>query len=86
MSPPTEKQNIELALDLIRICSRRLKEIDQEITTIGIALSQERMPSRIALKLVEQLAPGCIDAIYLALFEGASPDQLRSFLGTEGGA
>jgi hypothetical protein len=50
--------------------SRRLKEIDQHVTAIGIALSQGRMPPRVALQLVD------IEAVYLALFESLSPEQL----------
>jgi hypothetical protein len=70
------KENEEFALDLIRLLSRRLKHIDQEVTTLGTALAQGRLPARVALKLAEQIAPGCIDAVYLAMFEGVSPDQL----------
>lgn len=40
--PPTEKQNSEFALVLIRTVSRRLKLIDEEITAIGTALGQEK--------------------------------------------
>jgi hypothetical protein len=57
---PSPQQDREFALELIRICSRRLKEIDQEITTIGTALAQGRMPPRVALMLVDQVAPSCI--------------------------
>ena len=73
---PSPQQDREFALELIRICSRRLKEIDQEITTIGTALAQGRMPPRVALMLVDQVAPSCIPAVYLSLFEGVSPEQL----------
>jgi hypothetical protein len=76
--PPTEKQNSEFALVLIRTVSRRLKLIDEEITAIGIALSQDRLSSREALGLVEGIAPGCVDAVLLSIFEGASPEQLRA--------
>jgi hypothetical protein len=74
---PSPQENTEFALDLIRLCSRNLKLIDQQVTAIGTALGQRRMPPHIALKLVEQIAPGCIDVIYLSLFEGASPEQLH---------
>ena len=75
--PPTEKQNREFALVLIRTTSRRLKLIDEEITAIGTALSQERLSAREALALVEEIAPGCVDAVFLSMFEGASPEQLQ---------
>ena len=73
---PTPQQDTDFALELIRIASRRLREIDQHVTTIGTALAQGRMPPRVALQLVDQAAPGCIDSIYLALFENVSPEQL----------
>jgi hypothetical protein len=75
--PPTEKQNSEFALVLIRTVSRRLKLIDEEITAIGTALNQERLSAREALRLVEEIAPGCVDSVLLTLYEGATPEQLR---------
>jgi hypothetical protein len=75
---PTPKENEELALNIIRLVSRNLKAIDQEVTTIGSALSQRRMPPGIALQLVNQIAPGCVNAVYLSLFEGVSPEQLSN--------
>jgi hypothetical protein len=75
--PPTEKQNREFALVLIRVVSRRLKLIDEEITATGTALSQERLSSREALRLVEEIAPGCVDAVFLSLYDGVSPEQLQ---------
>jgi hypothetical protein len=82
------KENAEFVLDLLRLVSRRLKAIDQEVTALGTALAQGRLPPNIALKLIEQIAPGCIDAVYLSLYEGVSPEQLRHDLvsnGIEGG-
>jgi hypothetical protein len=72
--PNTLAENTEFALDVIRLVSRRLKEIDQEVVTIGTALAQGRMPPRIALNLIEQIAPGCIGATYLSLFEDVLPE------------
>ena len=71
------KHDTEFALNLIRIVSRYLKLIDEQVTAYGTALAQSRMPPKIALNLVEQIAPGCIDSVYLSLFEGVSPDLLR---------
>ncbi len=81
---PNPKQNAEFALELIRIVSRRLKLIDQEVTAMGTALAQGRMPPGIALTLVEQIAPGCIDAVHRSLYENVSPDQLRDIAGLAG--
>jgi hypothetical protein len=75
--PPTEKQNSEFAVVLLRTVSRRLKLIDEEVMAFGTALSQGRLSSREALRLVEEIAPGCVDAVLLSIFEGASPEQLR---------
>jgi len=74
---PSEKQNSEFALNLIRIVSRRLKLIDEEVTAIGTALAQGRLSSREALTQVEAYAPGCVDAIHLSLYEGGAPEQLH---------
>jgi hypothetical protein len=78
------KENAEFALDLIRIASGTLKQIDREVTALGTALAHGRLPPNIALKLVEEIAPGCIDPVYLSMFEGVSPDQLRDDLATNG--
>jgi hypothetical protein len=81
-SPPLKIKDVSLdaeyALTLIRIVSRRLKLIDEEVTALGTALAQGRLPPNIALNLVEQIAPGCIAAVHLSLFEGAAPAQLHS--------
>jgi hypothetical protein len=74
---PSEKQNGEFALHLIRIVSRRLKLIDEEVTAIGTALAQGRLSSREALTQVEAYAPGCVDAVHLSLYEGAAPEHLH---------
>jgi hypothetical protein len=74
------KENAEFGLDLIRLLSRRLKEIDQQVVTIGTALAQGRLLPSSALKLADRIAPGCIDVIYLSMFEGVSPEQLRDDL------
>jgi hypothetical protein len=78
--PRTAKEDADFALDMIRTCSRRLKEIDQQVTTLGTALAQGRMPPRIALQLVDQIAPGCIEAIHFSLYHGVSPEQLHGDL------
>jgi hypothetical protein len=75
---PTPQQDADFALELIRICSRRLKEIDSHVMAIGVALSQGRLQPRIALQLVERTAPGCVPAVYLSLFEGIAPEQLSA--------
>ena len=46
------------------------------VTTIGTALDQGSLSARIAIQLVEQTAPGCIDAMYLALLEGIALEQV----------
>lgn len=76
MPPPSPDQNKEFALALIRTVSRRLKLIDEEVLAAGVALAQGRCSSREALNLVEEIAPGCIGAVFLSLHEGVSPEQL----------
>lgn len=76
MVVPTPDQNKDLVLSLIKIVSQRLRLIDEQVRTAGIALGQARYSPREALNLVEEIAPGCIDAVYLSLYEGVSPKQL----------
>jgi hypothetical protein len=84
--PPTEKQNGEFALVLIRTVSRRLKLIDEEVTAIGTALNQGRLSAREALRLVEEIAPGCIDVVLMSIYEGATPKQLHGETAIAGAA
>jgi hypothetical protein len=74
---PSEKQNTEFALQLVRTTSRRVMLIAEELNTIGVALSQGRISAREALDEAEMVAPGCINAIMLSVFEGVTPAQLQ---------
>ena len=61
----------EYTLSLLRVVSRRLKHIDEEVISIGVALSQGLITSTKAREMTEEIAPGCIDAVALSILEGA---------------
>jgi hypothetical protein len=61
----------EYTLSLIRVVSRRLKFIDEEVVATGVALSQGLIDAKKAREMVEEVAPGCIDAVALSILEGA---------------
>jgi hypothetical protein len=63
-----------LSLALIRVVSRRLKHIDEEVVSIGVALSNGLVTAAKARELVEDIAPGCIDAVALSILEGAADE------------
>jgi hypothetical protein len=61
----------EYTLSLIRVVSRRLKHIDEEVVATGVALSQGLINAKQARDMVNEVAPGCIDAVALSILEGA---------------
>ena len=61
----------DYTLALIRVVSRRLKHIDEEVVSIGVALSNGLVTAAKARELVDEIAPGCIDAVALSILEGA---------------
>jgi hypothetical protein len=62
----------EYTISLIRVVSRRLKHIDEEVVSIGVALSNGLIAPAKARELVDEIAPGCIDAVALSILEGAA--------------
>ena len=65
------KPSTEYTLSLIRVVSRRLKHIDEEVIATGVALSQGLINAKRAREMVDDVAPGCIDAVALSILEGA---------------
>jgi len=76
MHVSVNKDDRAYVLDLLRLVSRRVREIDQEVTTIGTALAQNRITPQMAIEWSECVAPGCIDAVHLSLIE--SPEIVPS--------
>jgi len=69
MPPVINQDDHELVLQLFRMVSRRVKEIDAEIMFIGTVLDQKRILPREAIEWLEEVAPGCIGTVYLSLFK-----------------
>ncbi len=62
----------EYTLSLLRVVSRRLKHIDEEVISIGVALSEGLITATRAREMTEDVAPGCIDAVALSILEGTT--------------
>ena len=62
----------EYTLSLLRVVSRRLKHIDEEVMSIGVALGQGLITPAKAREMTEEVAPGCIDAVALSILEGSA--------------
>jgi hypothetical protein len=60
----------DYTLALIRVASRRLKHIDEEVIATGVALSSGLITAARAREIVEEIAPGCIDAVSLSILDG----------------
>jgi hypothetical protein len=67
----SRKPSTEYTLSLIRVVSRRLKHIDEEVVSIGVALSNDLITATKAREMVDDIAPGCIDAVALSILQGA---------------
>ena len=65
------KPSREYTLSLIRVVSRRLKWIDEEVVATGVALSQGLIDAKRAREMVEEIAPGCLDVVALSILEEA---------------
>jgi hypothetical protein len=61
----------EYTLSLIRVVSRRLMHIDEEVCSTGVALNNGLIDAKKARQMVEEIAPGCIDAVALAILDEA---------------
>jgi hypothetical protein len=59
----------EYTLALMRVVSRRLKHIDEEVIATGVALSNDLIDAKTAREMVELVAPGCIDAVALSILQ-----------------
>jgi hypothetical protein len=68
----------EYTLSIIRVVSQRLKHIDEEITSIGVALSHDLITPAQATEMTEQIAPGCVDVVALSILQGAVDDASRA--------
>ena len=62
----------EYTLSLLRVVSRRLKHIDEEVISIGVALNQGLITPTKVREMTEEVAPGCIDAVALSILEGTA--------------
>ena len=70
----------EYTLALIRCISRRTQHIVEEFNAVGVALNGGLIDAKKAREMIEEIAPGCIDAVALSVLDGADsvrPD--RSF-------
>jgi len=62
----------DYTLALVRVASRRLKHIDEEVIAIGVALSNGLITAAKAREMVDIIAPGCIDAVALSILDGVA--------------
>ena len=60
----------DYTLALIRYAIHFAKHIDEEVVSIGVALSNGLVTAAKARELVDDIAPGCIDAVALSILEG----------------
>jgi hypothetical protein len=59
----------DYALSLVRVISSRLETIKLEVNAVGVALSRGMITPGEAFVRIEEIAPGCLDAVALTAFE-----------------
>jgi hypothetical protein len=59
----------DYVLSILRVVSARLKLIDAEVNSVGVALSRGLITPSHALLRIETVAPGCYDHAALAVFD-----------------
>jgi hypothetical protein len=69
LATSTKDESRDYVLSILRVVSARLKLIDTEVNSIGVALSRGLMTPSQALLRVEAVAPGCYDAAALSAFD-----------------
>ena len=80
MKPPAINRapSKDYTLALIRVVSRRLKHIDEEVVSIGVALSNGLVTAAKARELVDDIAPGCIDVSPFRYWKGQWNERLEN--------
>jgi hypothetical protein len=68
-------ENKDYVLSIMRVVSARLKLIEAEVTSIGVALSRGLITPGHALLRIEQVAPGCYDTAALAVYDEEAPNE-----------
>ena len=63
----TREPSKTYTMALLRNVSARMKQIDQEIISVGVALSEGLITASKAREMSEDIAPGCLNAVALDL-------------------
>jgi hypothetical protein len=75
MTSSITSEKREYVLSILRVVSARLKLIDTEVNSIGVALSRGLITPSHALLRIEQVAPGCYDSAALSVFDDEVPNE-----------
>jgi hypothetical protein len=59
----------DYVLSILRIVSARLRLIEAEVNSVGVALSRGLITPSHALVRVEMVAPGCYDTVAISVFD-----------------
>ena len=63
----------EYVLSILRVVSARLKLIDAEVSSVGVALSRGLITPGHALLRIEIVAPGCYDTAAMSVLDEGGP-------------
>jgi hypothetical protein len=69
LATSAKDESKDYVLSILRVVSARLKLIDSEVSSIGVALSRGLITPSHALLRIEMVAPGCYDQVALSVFD-----------------
>jgi hypothetical protein len=69
LATSSKDESKDHVLSILRVVSARLKLIDSEVQSIGVALSRGLITPGHALLRIEQVAPSCYDTAALSVFD-----------------
>src|SRR4051794_19443417 len=72
LSPETllGAKNADYLLSILRVVSARIKLINEEVNSIGTALSRGLITPTRAIAMTEEAAPGCLDVVSISILNG----------------
>jgi len=69
LATSAKDESKDYVLSILRIVSARLRLIEAEVNSVGVALSRGLITPSHALLRVETVAPGCYDQVALSVFD-----------------
>lgn len=67
-----EANSADYLLSILRVVSARIKLINEEVNSIGTALTRGLISPARAIAMTEEAAPGCLDVVAISILNGTA--------------